>query len=64
MTNDFERCPLRKTEKRIKESDDWVLINAVFQSCYKEECAWWNKDKKKCSIEVISRAIEGIAYNL
>ena len=26
-------------------------------------CLRWNKDKKKCYIEVISRAIEGIAYN-
>lgn len=62
--SDNKRCPLRKIEKRTRESVDWVLVEAVFQKCYKERCAWWNKDMKMCSIEVISRATDGLAYNM
>jgi hypothetical protein len=64
VSDNSKRCPLRKIEKRTRESDDWVLAEAVFQKCYKEECAWWNKDMERCSIEVVSKATDGIAYKI
>jgi len=28
--------------------------------CRKEDCAWWLKDKDKCSIRVVAEAIDNI----
>jgi len=38
-------CPLRKAT-----INNFTAVQVVFGSCYKEECAWFNKNTECCCL--------------
>lgn len=47
-------CPLLTTNT-VVESDNKIKIGTQPVYCVNEQCAWWNENKQKCAILVLSR---------
>jgi len=54
------KCPLRNT--KVSHSFWFFAILGGVQSypesgdCLEKECAWWDEEKKSCSVKVIAKA--------
>ena len=36
----------------------------IVRKCWENECAWWDKEDKRCAILTIARKLEGIRSGL
>jgi len=59
-------CPLRHVVTKINSGNyiPHVIVNAEFQRCYQEKCAWWIPAQKCCAIFALNRRVIDISNTL